>query len=59
MDDRWKKRGGGGVGSQLIKVYQVYTRAWRRLFIFASKSMIRLVNIIDVFPCSLFGNTQF
>ena len=54
-----KKGGGGGVGSQLIKVYQVYTRAWRRLFIFASKSMIRLVNIIDVFPCSLFGDTQF
>ena len=38
----------GGLGSQLMK-----------LFIFASKSIIRLVNIIDVFPCSLFGDTQF
>ena len=54
-----EKKGGGGGGSQLIKVDKGYSRAWRRLFIFASKSMIRLVNIIDVFPCSLFGDTQF
>ena len=43
---------------ELIKIYQVYTRAWRRLFVFASKSMIRLVNILEFFHCSLLGDTQ-
>ena len=31
-----KKRGGGELGSQLIKIHQVYTRVWQRLFVFAS-----------------------
>ena len=52
------KKRGGQLGSQLIKIHQVYTRVWQRLFVFASKSVIRLVNILEFFHCSLFGDTQ-
>ena len=53
-----KNGGGEELGSQLIKIYQVYTRVWQRLFVFASKSMIRLVNILEFFHCSLFGDPK-